>query len=138
MKLVYDIAPVAQARPRFSKNGSKLTVYTTYRSRQFRRDVRALTVAQLPKPLNALSGRIIVSVTFYRQTPSSYSKKQIERAEAGLIVPLTRPDTDNYLKALLDALSGLVYTDDKLITDIYSRKRYSLQPRIECEIYEVM
>ena len=32
-------------------------------------------------------------------------------------------DTDNLLKPILDALKGLVYIDDKQVTDILSRKR---------------
>ncbi|ATF25139.1 RusA family crossover junction endodeoxyribonuclease [Brochothrix thermosphacta] len=134
MKLIYEIPPVAQARPRFSKRGNKVIVYTTHKSRQFRRDIRLATIVQQRNSQKAVNHRVSVFVTFYRQTPSSYSKKQTEEAEIGLITPVTRPDTDNYLKALLDALSGLAYTDDKLITDIYSRKRYSIRPRIECEI----
>jgi crossover junction endodeoxyribonuclease RusA len=35
----------------------------------------------------------------------------------------TNLDTDNIIKPIQDALNGLVYTDDKQVTDIISRKR---------------
>lgn len=35
-----------------------------------------------------------------------------------------QPDTDNIVKPILDALIGLVYIDDKLVSDIESHRRH--------------
>lgn len=54
--------------------------------------------------------------------------------EKGKYRPVTRPDVDNYAKGVLDALSGIVYTDDNIIVDLHVSKHYSDEPRIEFEI----
>lgn len=35
-----------------------------------------------------------------------------------------QPDTDNIVKPILDALNGLVYVDDMLVSDVESHRRY--------------
>ncbi len=44
------------------------------------------------------------------------------------------PDIDNYVKAALDAMSGTVYTDDKLVIELHARKVYGTPGRIEVEL----
>lgn len=69
--------------------------------------------------------------------PKSFSKKKTEMAERGEIVPVTKPDADNYLKAIKDALNGVIWRDDSQIVDVQVSKRYSVRPRIEIEVHEV-
>ena len=54
----------------------------------------------------------------------------------GLIRPHKKPDVDNIAKVVLDALNGLVYTDDKQVTDLRVRKRYDTVERIEVIIQD--
>lgn len=49
----------------------------------------------------------------------------------------TRPDTDNYVKGILDALNGIVVKDDSKIVDIVAQKFYSDTPRIEAVVSEL-
>jgi len=47
-------------------------------------------------------------------------------------------DIDNYNKLILDALSGLVFEDDKQIQELNIKKFYDKEnPRCKIEIYEV-
>lgn len=46
----------------------------------------------------------------------------------------SRPDIDNLLKPLKDALSGIVYKDDSQICKIFAQKRYSKEARIIIKI----
>jgi Holliday junction resolvase RusA-like endonuclease len=48
--------------------------------------------------------------------PSSWSAKKQQLAVAGEILPTGRPDLDNVAKAVKDALNGVVYRDDAMIT----------------------
>lgn len=76
-------------------------------------------------------------LTVYRSTPKSFSKRKASLAEAGEIKPTTKPDVDNYLKGVKDALKGIIWRDDSQVVDVYARKRYSARPRIEVKIKEL-
>lgn len=64
------------------------------------------------------------------------SKKEKARRIRGTVLPIVKPDCDNYIKSLLDGMNGVVWKDDALITDIFAHKRYSDKPRIEITITE--
>lgn len=48
-------------------------------------------------------------------------------------LPICHPDGDNVAKAILDALNGVLYRDDRQVSDISIKKRYSDNPRVEIE-----
>jgi Holliday junction resolvase RusA-like endonuclease len=50
------------------------------------------------------------------------------------IRPTKKPDADNILKAVLDALNGLAYNDDSQIVSARIEKLYSDNPRVEIVI----
>jgi Holliday junction resolvase RusA-like endonuclease len=50
----------------------------------------------------------------------------------------TRPDVDNYLKFVMDAMgNGIFYNDDSKIALVEVAKKYSLKPRTEITIEEL-
>ena len=40
------------------------------------------------------------------------------------------PDADNFSKAALDGCNAIIFRDDRLVTDLIVRKRYSERPRL--------
>lgn len=56
--------------------------------------------------------------------PKSMSKKTRAAMMAGEIRPLKKPDGDNILKAVCDALNGLAYRDDRQLADKSIHKWY--------------
>jgi Holliday junction resolvase RusA-like endonuclease len=42
----------------------------------------------------------------------------------------SRPDLDNLIKTVLDALNGIAYTDDKQIVRLGATKAYGTDPKI--------
>uniref|UniRef100_A0A6M3IY95 Putative endodeoxyribonuclease n=1 Tax=viral metagenome TaxID=1070528 RepID=A0A6M3IY95_9ZZZZ len=49
-------------------------------------------------------------------------------------MPITKPDLDNYIKTLLDALNGYAFRDDAQVTSLEVKKRFAGTgevPRIE-------
>jgi Holliday junction resolvase RusA-like endonuclease len=52
----------------------------------------------------------------------------------GKIRPAKRPDIDNILKIVGDALKGLVYGDDGQIVKVNAEKFYSETPRLQIQI----
>ena len=65
-----------------------------------------------------------VTIKAYHPIPRSAPKYKREAMLSGELVPLTKPDADNVLKLVLDALNGLAYLDDKQVT----RLRYRATP----------
>lgn len=69
----------------------------------------------------ALSVEIIIFI----EPPKSWSKKRKEQAYNDEIMPTVKPDVDNYAKAILDAMNGVVYPDDRQIVALKVTKFYS-------------
>lgn len=49
----------------------------------------------------------------------------------GEINPTGKPDADNIIKAILDALNTYAYKDDAEVVSVTAEKRYSTTPRVE-------
>ena len=65
-------------------------------------------------------------ISIYRPRPRSLPKR--------FLWPVTRPDLDNYLKLVLDALNGFAWEDDAQVVMLRGVKRFGEPPRIEIEI----
>ncbi len=70
----------------------------------------------------------------YYSIPVSVSKKRQQAMAAGEIRPVKKPDADNIIKVVADALNQVAYRDDADIVTVSLVKFYSRQPRIEVEI----
>jgi Holliday junction resolvase RusA-like endonuclease len=55
----------------------------------------------------------------------SWSRKKRQAALAGALHPTGKPDLDNCVKLLMDALNGILWRDDAQVTDIAVIKRYA-------------
>ena len=82
---------------------------------------------------------IAVDLKFYIKPPLAISKvkKNKQALEDETIIVVKKPDLDNLEKSVLDSINGHAYEDDNQISELSSKKRYSLNPRVEIEIREV-
>lgn len=96
-------------------------------------------VASQHRPETVITGTVSMDVKVYRPMPKSVSnsKKKKEKVENGLSRPTTKPDVDNYVKGVKDALNHLIYKDDSQVVDLKVSKFYSEEPRVEVMIREV-
>ena len=108
--------------------------YDPEKSRLYKSLVRDAAAKVMPEvPLDiALHLYVIV----YRSIPGSWSDKKQKAAQDGEIRPSKRPDLDNYIKAIMDALTGVIWRDDSQVTSMYAAKCYDVRPRIEVVISE--
>jgi len=127
--------PVAQGRPRFTTVGEFPRAYDPAKSRNYKDYVRL--VATEHKPDKPLEGPLELHVTVLRSIPKSFSRKKADAAERGEIRPTTKPDADNYLKSVKDALNGIIWRDDSQIVRVVVEKYYSINPRIEIDVREM-
>ncbi|MEQ6218247.1 RusA family crossover junction endodeoxyribonuclease [Levilactobacillus brevis] len=128
--LVIHGEPVPAGRPRFTRQGH---AFDPKRSRDYKKLVSEAAALQYRNPL--LHGiPLKVDVKVYRHVQSSVSKAERERRLIGEHRPIVKPDASNYLKLIEDALTGIVWEDDNLITDVSCSKYYSDDPRIEVTV----
>lgn len=136
MKLIIYADPVAQGRPRFTSKGGFARAYDPAKSRDYKDYIRIAAAEQLhgqPPYKEAVA----LSVRVYRQIPKSMPKKNRPIAESGLLRPTSKPDLDNYVKGIKDALKSICWEDDSQIVAYVPPfgKYYSETPRIEVEVY---
>ena len=128
--------PVAQGRPRFSRQGGFVKAYDPAKSRDYKQYVRLVAAQDAPDA--PVTGAVVLSLKIYRAVPKSMSKKKREAALAGQLRPTTKPDVSNVLKGVEDALKGLWYVDDSQIVGYGELgKWYSERPRIEVAMREI-
>lgn len=75
-------------------------------------------------PCRPFSGKILVDCVFYAPVPKSWPKAKREQALDGRLPFMSRPDIDNLVKLVLDALNGTAYEDDAQITGLSAQKVY--------------
>ena len=124
--------PVAQGRPRFSRQGGFVKTYDPIKSRTYKALIRLELQPLLSDPdFTPIDKACCLNLKVFRALPKSFSKKKREEALLGYIRPTTKPDTENYVKGVLDALNGTALKDDSVVCEIFARKFYSERPRIE-------
>lgn len=121
--LVIHGKPVGKARPRFSRRGNKVVTFTPRETQIYEQNIKALAqVAMLGKAM--LEGPVKVTITAY----FSHKKKTGWH--------ISRPDIDNVVKAVLDGLNGVVFTDDAVVAQLVASKHYG-EERVEVQIENV-
>ncbi len=125
-KLTVFMEPVAKGRPRstITKNG-KILVYTPSKTVHAENLIRDKALEAF-KPFEP-GVPLFMSTTFYFQRRKSAKKA---------ILPVKRPDDENCMKLVMDALESFAYPNDSQITTCVIKKRYGDPPRIEIEIGE--
>ena len=128
--------PVAQGRPRFSRQGGFVKAYDPSKSRDYKSYVRLIAAQNAPD--SPVEGAIEFSLRIYRAIPKGMPKYKREAAKAGTLRPVTKPDVSNVLKGVEDALKGVWYKDDSQIVGYgVLGKWYDERPRIEIMMREL-
>lgn len=148
MKLVLNIEPKPQSRPKATRRGKHAGVYEVPEMMRWRKRCTELVKQVYSGPY--FDSAIKVDMTFFLQAPKSMSeplkprskdkkKKEYEDFINERIPVDKKPDLDNLEKAVYDSISKaeIVWTDDNIIVEHTTRKLYSPNPRIELIIEEV-
>ena len=67
----------------------------------------------------------------------SWSLKKIAKALNGELLPISKPDSDNYGKLVCDAMNKIVYFDDSRVCRMIFEKHYSDNPRLKVCVTEI-
>lgn len=87
-----------------------------------------IEAAWFAKTRTYITGPVSVHIHAEYAPPASWSKRQ-KAAAIGKWKP-TKPDLDNVIKLVLDALSGAAFDDDKSIADLGASKTYGESDRL--------
>lgn len=131
-RLTIPVKAKSKARPRMSKNGH---VYTDKATAQYERYIKQAWI-DAHSPCKPFSGPLVVTLSFRYQRPKSHYLRGVLRDTAPVHYVQT-PDLDNIEKAVLDALNGVAYVDDKQIIRKFTEKSWAEMPEIEVWIYEM-
>lgn len=124
--------PRGQGRPRFNRLGG---AYKASEDKAYEQSIcKAYWAAYCGAHM--LEGPIRVTITAVFQIPGSASKADKRAMILGNVRPTRKPDADNIGKAVLDALNGVAYQDDKAVVDVRVVKIYGERPGIGVEISE--
>ena len=122
----------AQGRPRFSsftgKDGKTYThAYDPVKSKNYKSFIKVMAIDAMDKQHWKYTDLPLeVEIFVYQTVPKSKTKKFKEAVERGQERPTTKPDVDNVAKTVLDALSGVIYKDDKQIVSLTVKKYYTV------------
>lgn len=124
--------PVAKGRARLGKFGT----YTPEKTVNYENLVK-LSYIEEHQGKELLEGDLSITINFLFPIPKSTSKKNRELMLKGEIKHNKRPDIDNCIKSIADALNNIAYKDDSQIVQVIACKLYSDEPRTEVIIEEI-
>lgn len=122
--------PYGKGRPIASNRGGHFRMVTPPKTIAYEGLV-AFNAASAMRGRDAFLGPVMVEMYLFCAIRPSWSKKKQAQALAGEMYPTSKPDADNCLKAVCDALNGVAWKDDTQVTDVRMRKRFSETPRVE-------
>ena len=126
-------APVAKGRPRFRAIKKFISTYTPKKTLMAEKEIRKCFEEQHPTLNLPLNGPISLTVKFLMPIPISLSKK---KKEALKLTPHTKkPDVDNLVKTVCDALNDYVWKDDSQIYMVTAIKAYAAED--PCTLVEI-
>lgn len=103
------------------------------KTKPWRQEIAGAALAAMEKDLLDCAGKNVafrLTVTFRFQKPKSVKKTVLEK--------VTKPDTDKLIRSVLDALTGIVWTDDSQVVEILARKQFGIQPGVDIIIEEIV
>ena len=127
--------PMGKQRPKFARMGNYVKTYTPKETVNYEQWVRFCFKEAGGKFMDY--PYIEVDVDAYFPIPKSFSKKKRQEALDDNIKPTTKPDLDNILKVVTDALCGVAFSDDRIITQVSMYKQYAEEPRVEVTLLYV-
>lgn len=127
--------PKGKGRPRFRSRGKFVQTYTDDATINYENLVK-MSYLNSNKVSYLNDKPLWCHIDVYQSIPKSTSKKKTEQMLIGEIRPTKKPDIDNIVKSILDALNKVAFNDDTQIVDLQCRKFYSNVPRVEVTIDE--
>ena len=103
---------------RYASRGNRAMSFTTKQYNDFKKEIKLQLENQLESEI--MKNACYVSLNVFYPIPTSFSKS---KRQSMIYTPkITTPDVDNLAKSILDGMSGVIFEDDKLITNLQVNK----------------
>lgn len=115
--------PVGKGRPRFTRQGH---CWTPDKTVAYERDIKLAYWSTYRHWKYEADKALAVDIVLYYPRPKSMAKHKRLMAQKGVLRPTVKPDVDNVIKAILDALNGVAFDDDRQIVQVTCEKWYDI------------
>ena len=128
--------PRGKERPRWTMVSNTAIVYTPRNTRGYEDMIK--TYYKINNFRSFKKGEALeVSAIAYYKIPTSAKKGHKILMLKGEMLPTKKPDIDNIMKIVLDALNGVAYYDDSQVCRVNFMKMYSENPRLKILIRNI-
>ena len=124
---------IGKGRPRLNSYTGQ--VYTPTRTKDYENLVIQYFMLKYPR-FTPFEGRVSVEITANFEVPKSAKKQEKELMLENKLNPLKKPDIDNIVKIILDAMNECAFKDDTQITKLAVEKKYAQTESIYVKIEE--
>ncbi|MGI9492184.1 MAG: RusA family crossover junction endodeoxyribonuclease [Geminicoccaceae bacterium] len=138
LRIIVEGVPVAKGRPRFTTVNGFAASYTPKKTQNYENWVRMCGVQSMSMAgRSTMDDALDITIIAHVPIPSSWSGKRKRKAALGEISPTKRPDLDNFVKAAVDGLTGIVWRDDSQIVNLTARKLYGETPKLVITVEQI-
>lgn len=127
MRIWIPIIPMGAPRPRVTRFG-------TYNDPKYTNYKKAIALIAKSKFKIPSTKPIYMQIEFFFSIPKSWSKVKKESAKWHVF----KPDSDNLIKGVKDALNGIAYVDDAQVCSMRVRKQYAQMDGIMVDVEEIV
>ena len=124
----------ARARTFYNNKLGRMQSITPERTKSYEDLIRWSYTAAGGKYLGETT--LQVDIRAYYPIPKGFSKAKANDAVTQKLRPTTKPDCDNIIKVVLDALNGVAYYDDKQVICVSCNKYYGETGYLQVTIAE--
>lgn len=135
MKYEFEVPGTIKGKGRPRVNSCTGMVYTPTTTKDYEYLVEQYFLLKYPK-FKTLEGRLVVNITVIFNIPKSTKKCEVEKMLQNEISPTKKPDIDNIVKIILDAMNKFAFKDDTQITKLSVEKKYGEEEKVYIEIEE--
>jgi len=125
--------PQGKGRARIGKVGTHARMFTPAKTLAYE-GVIAFAAQAAMAGRELITGPVLLEMNMLHPIRDSWSKKKKAGALAGEIAPTIKCDADNCLKAVCDALNGIVWKDDVQVVNVSLSKRFAETPGVRVRI----
>ena len=115
--------PIGKGRPRFTRTGH---CWTPDKTVAYEMDIKRSYWNKYGHRKYEADKALAVDIVLYYPRPKRMAKYKRLMAQKGVLRPIVKPDVDNVIKAILDALNGVAFEDDRQIVQVECEKWYDI------------
>lgn len=135
MKYEFEVLGHIKGKGRPRVNSYTGTVYTPTKTKDYESLVEQYFLLKYPR-FKPLEGRVVVNIIATFAIPKSTKKSDINKMLENTISPTKKPDIDNIVKIILDAMNKFAFRDDTQITKLSVEKLYGTEEKVTIKIEE--